>query len=459
MSFITKLMALVFSLLAFLTPAKNSNKWLLTDFPKYDGGVLSSSLYDAGSGREVDWKDSSDANNNYAQFVSKTGINELKAYTEKLEKNGFIKIYQNQVGYNYFYAFIKDDKQLYITFNAKLGEARIMDNSCSDRIDAFGYSFNGGQATTVYQYNFPYYDPDVCNDDTIYSRNGMCYIIRLSDGKLVVIDGGSTNQSAEENVRNLVAFMHEITGTQQGEKINVALWYGTHPHSDHILVFSKALHMFPDDFNIERFAYNYQSYSNCEYNHRADWYRQQTNEMFPEAKYLKIRTGMQWDIADAHFQVLCTHEEAVSAKTGVSEFEDANDCSSIVKITINGTSFMFTGDTDLLLQNTLLARYDSKTLHSDFMQGPHHMINTDEKLYKAVSPTYVLAPQSKLRTENYFGSYDAAKKAGVKKENFLFASEGTYGVTPLGSGKVDISLREADFVTYDGSDFEYNFNK
>lgn len=460
MSFITRILSIIFavyfSISAAFSSAK-SNKWLLNDFPSYDGGIKSTSLYDAGSGREVDWKDESDDNNNYVQFVSKTGITEVEKYLKKLEKNGYRKIFENQIEYNSFYCYMKADKQVYISFNSKLGEARIMDNSCSDRIDEFGYSLHGDQKSTVYQYNFPYYDPDVYNDDTIYSRNGMCYIIKLSDGKLVVIDGGSTNHSADENVRKMVSFMHELTGTQPGEKINIALWYGTHPHSDHILVFSKALQMYKDEFNIERLAYNYNSYSNCEYNHRADWFRQQTNEMFPKAKYLKIRSGMKWDISDAHFQVLCTHEEAVSAETGVSEFEDANDCSSIVKITINGTSFLFTGDTDTLLQNTLLGRYTEKTLHADVIQGPHHMINKVAKLYEAVQPTYVLASQSKLRTVNYFGSYQAAKDAGVKDENFLFASEGTYGITPLGGGKVEVSLRQPDYVPFDGSEFNYDF--
>lgn len=460
MTLITKMLSAILSLWfiisATFTPAKKPGNWQFTDIPEYKGGKVASVLYDAGSGREPDWKDASADNNNYVQFVSKTTLKELTAYTGTLEAEGFTKIFENKIEDNYFYAFIKGDRQLYISFNSKLREARIMDNSCSDRIDEFGYTEKGDLQTSVYQYNFPYYDAHVNTDDSIYSRNGMCYIIRLSDGRLVVIDGGSTNQSAEENIRNLVAFMHELTGTEAGEKINIALWYGTHPHSDHILVMSKALNMFPDEFNIERLAYNYQSYANCEYDHRADWYRQQTNMMFPDAKYMKIRSGMEWDLADAHFQVLCTHEESVSAVTGISEFEDANDCSSVVKITINGVSFLFTGDADLLLQNTLLSRYSDCTLHTDVLQGPHHMLNNVALIYFIGRPTYVFASQSKIRTTKDLLTYKSVKLAGIKDKNILYASEGTYGITPT-DGKVEISFRPADYVPFDHSDFSYNF--
>lgn len=447
--------AFIFSVSSLFSAGKN-NKWLLNDFPEFDGGVKSSALYDAGSGREPDWMDEDESNNNYMQAVYNVSHKRVRDYCDKLAKNGFEKIYENQVGYNLFYGFAKGEQQLYITFNIKLGEVRIMDNSCSDRIDEFGYCEAGDKTTAVFQYNFPYYDPDINNDDDIYARNGMCYVIRLSDNKLVVIDGGATNQASEENVKKFVAFLHEITGTQAGDKIDIAMWYGTHPHSDHILFFSKVLVRYPNEFNIERLAYNYQSYSNCEYNHRADWFRQQTNQMFPEAKYMKVRTGQKWNLADVSFNVICTHEETVDAKTGVLPATDANDCSSVLRIKINKTTFLFTGDTDTIMQDAMLKRYTESYLHSDVMQAPHHLINTVRKLYPAVAPEYLLAPQSKYRSENYLKAYTVAVET-VKPENIFYASQGTYCLVPNADGSILISHTAPDYTPFDGSDFSYDF--
>ena len=450
------ILAITFLFNALFCAEKWENKWQLNDFPAFSGGVKSSALYDAGSGREPNWKDSDANNKNYMQSAYYVTRGDVRSYLRKLERKGFKKTYERNVEYNSFYGFVKEDKQLYITYNEQLGEARIMDNSCSDRIDEFGYFTAGSGTAAVYQYNFPYYDPDIFNDDEIYSRNGMCYVIKLSDNKLVIIDGGSMSQSAEQNITNFVNFLHEITGTKQGEKINIAMWYGTHAHSDHILVFSKALLRYPDEFNIERLAYNYQSYSNCGYNHRADWFRQQTNEMFPDAKYMKVRTGQKWTLADAEFDVIITHEEVADARTGMLHVDDANECSSVLRVTLNGSTFFFAGDADIVLQDKILERYSEEYLRTDVMQAPHHMLNTDKELYSAVSPTYILAPQSKLRSENYLEAYTVATET-VKLENIFFASEGTYCMTPNGDGTMEITMREADYVPYDFSDFQYDF--
>lgn len=454
MKIISMLFALWFTLCTLVSPGKN-NPWLLTDFPAYDGGIKSATLYDAGSGREVDWLDESAENNHYVQGIYNTTTKELQAYLNKLEGEGFIRNYENHIEWNHFYSYTKGAQKLYISFSEKLGEVRVMDDAGSCEVADFGYTATGATEPAVFQFGFPYYDQDICTDDTIYSRNGMCYILRLSDNKLVIIDGGSIKQSSDKNVELFMNFLHEITGTKEDEKIQVAMWYGTHPHSDHITVFSKALELHKSEFALERLAYNYQSYSNVEYDHRADWLREQTNKLFPDARYMKIRSGEEWTLADTKFQVLCTNEEVMDIRTGLLPATDANDCSSVLKVTMNGSTFLFVGDLDLLLQKVLLQRY-TKTIRVDVLQGAHHMLNFDYLLYPAVHAKYILASQSKQRIMYHSPTYQLVRLT-TKAENILFASDGTYGLHPQGNGKLNITFSELQCVPYDGSVFDYDF--
>lgn len=454
--FVSLFMAVIFSMSA-ITAAGRSNKWQLDDFPEYKGGIKSDSLYDAGSGREPDWKDFSEENNNYAQFVSKTGISEFEKYLKKLENSGFIKIFENHIKYNQFYCYANGDKQLYISYNSRNGEARFMDNSCSDRIDQFGYKSVGDKQSSFWQFNLNYYDDRVVTDKERNANNGMLYAIRLSDNSLVVIDGGAIAQSSNANAAALNDFLHDITDTPAGEKVRIAMWYGTHGHSDHITLFSKLLLLYSSQYTIERLAYNYQSYSNVEYDHRVDWFREQTNRLYPDAKYLKVRSGMSWDISDAHFQVLCTHEDVADIKTAKIEAVDANDCTSVVKITLGGVKFLITGDTDELLMNTLLNKYESNSLKSDVIQGAHHMLNADVKLYETVKAKYLFAPQSSYRViDKNYRSYQTALNNGVSKDNVFFASLGSYGLVPV-NGKVTVQFKDPVCTPYDFSGIDYDF--
>ena len=54
---------------------------------------------------------------------------------------------------------------------------------------------------------------------------GMGYILVTENGKLIVIDGGSPNDTED-----FLALLEKNAG---GEKPVVALWVITHPHSDH----------------------------------------------------------------------------------------------------------------------------------------------------------------------------------------------------------------------------------
>ena len=72
------------------------------------------------------------------------------------------------------------------------------------------------------------------------SNVGTCYVYMLEDGRFVVIDGGS-GTSPVANIYNAMTALYKQaygkTHTQRGEKLHIAAWYLTHPHSDHAHTF------------------------------------------------------------------------------------------------------------------------------------------------------------------------------------------------------------------------------
>lgn len=446
---IKKLVSVITAIITLAGLFSHGGVWLLEDIPEYGSGAYSSALYDTGSGRENDWKGRND-NNSFMQGIKYTDKKNFDAYCEKLESEGYTKTFENSIEDNYYRGYSNGTKQIYTYYNDSLREARVTDDSCSDALDAFGYEYDPGAASEIYQYNFHFYDKNIKSDEELYARNGMMFIIKLADNKLVIIDGGAIKQSADENIEKFSSFIHEITGKGYDEKIDIAMWYGTHPHSDHISFFYKYLNLRAQEVNLERAMFNYQAYNNVEYDHRADYFRDLINEKFPEAKYIKCRSGYRFNLANLGFEVLYTHEDYVNVKDGSFKATDANDASSVLKITNAGKTFLFLGDSDMIVQKEMLKRFSSKTLHCDVMQGAHHMLNYLPLLYAEVRPCYVFASQSEERTTKTLASYYTLLKF-TPRSHFLFADKGIYSVIPE-NGKLTVNCRPFDSVPFDGSD-------
>ena len=311
----------------------------------------------------------------------------------------------------------------------------------------------------MYQFGFPYYDKKEHKNNDLYANNGMLYVIRLPDNKVVIIDGGQLKQATEANVNAFADFLHRITGTASGEKINVAMWYGTHAHSDHIVFMSRLIQEHRNELNIERFAYNYASYATLPYTHYADWFRQQVELNFPGAKYVKIRSGCEFTLSNVQFEVLMTHEDLISAETGAfpetADKDPLNICSSVLKVTSKGKTFLFPGDMDQLLADTFMKHYTADTVGADVLQGAHHMYNNLPTVYAAAAPSVVMAPQSKSYCTGSMKSYKTLLQY-TGADNFYFASEGTYGFTPTADG-IAVSFEPLVCTAYDGKDFSYDF--
>ncbi len=121
----------------------------------------------------------------------------------------------------------------------------MIDDCCNTvSLSDFGYGApaDGPAAQPgVYQFSYPYTDADH-PDESVYGNSGMMYIVLLSDGKVVIIDGGEYKHSTNRNTAELYRFLRELTGRDDSSPIEIAMWYCTHCHSDHMYLFNKLLH-------------------------------------------------------------------------------------------------------------------------------------------------------------------------------------------------------------------------
>lgn len=432
--------------------------WLIPDIPAYGGGVYTDTVYNTGTFQEKDFEN---AGTNYSlmQGVHDTDHNEILLNHIRYYFKGYKQIFYNKIG-KIEYRCYRNEKtgiQFYTMYNTSDNSLKIMDDSSSYPLDSFGYSCEPNGTTTVYQYNFSYFNYDDCNNGDIYANNGMMYIVKLADNKLMVIDGGATKQWANANVKKLLSFMHEITGTKPGEQIHIALWYGTHPHSDHVSVLYKLLFMNQKEFVVERAMFNFGAYDTLPYDQRADTFRGFLNNYHPDAKYVKCRAGYTCNIADVKLEVLMTHESLVDfSAEKLFPSAKVNDMTSVLKLTIAGKTFLFLGDMDKPLEKAIINLVPQDVLHADVVQAAHHLFNNLTYIYKTVQPEYAFAPQSMHHSVNSLPAYNTLTKY-VSAGNVMFEDQGTYGMRPSGDG-FEISFRPYDSSPYDNTKVSGNKN-
>ena len=277
--------------------------WLL-DAPSYEGGVLATSLYDAGTGLSQD-SAAADGERSYMMCISNTSQNEFIAYTEKLVRRGYVLDSENTMDAprysglvrqtNLYRQYRKDNKLLYVYFNAAIDQVRVIEDHASIPESEFEYSFgyNGDTPVDVCMYGMKYHpkglqfsdpggDPDTAN-------NGSFFIIRQADNSVILIDGGARRQVTDISVEGLWSFLHQITEKEENEPITVACWFVSHPHEDHYSLVYALLEKYHEQIDLQRVMFNFPNptaggQALYEFRGNIDCY-------FPNAKFLKCHTG------------------------------------------------------------------------------------------------------------------------------------------------------------------------
>ena len=190
---------------------------------------------------------------------------------------------------------------------------------------------------------------------------GDCEIIRLEDGRNILIDAG-TNEGEDELVKKIKDYGIE--------KFDVVI--ATHPHEDHIGGMDAVI----DNFDIGSVYMPDVVTTTKTFENLLDSI---------ENKNLKVKK------AKAGVSVI--NEENISmvfVAPNSDKYDDLNNYSAVLKFTYGKCSFLFTGDAEKLSEKEMLE--NSMDVSADVLKVGHHGSSTSsgKSFIEAVNPKYAI---------------------------------------------------------------------
>lgn len=243
--------------------------------------------------------------------------------------------------------------------------------------------------------------------DNTSADGGMGYVIRLTDGTFIVIDGGYRNDNRDaDNLYSILVANNPLEG-----KPVISAWFITHLHEDHWGCLEDFTKKYVNKITVNGFYYNFPSETIGDVSAQLATNRENDMKKWTGAKlYSKIHSGMLMGFAGATVEVLATHEDVRqsyyttnwmgSASLNSNDFDsDGNETSTVFRVNIAGQSIMFLADAEEAVSNAMLYTYTTDYLKADIMQMAHHGFDdtVSYELINAISPKVVLWPQDIIR--------------------------------------------------------------
>ncbi len=272
---------------------------------------------------------------------------------------------------------------------------------------------------------------------------GMSYVIRLGDGRFIIIDGG-WNFTADAQ-----SLMEVLQNGSEGKTPVIAAWIMTHAHCDHYRCFNRFAELFGDSVVVEKVMFDFpdaQSYPKEQYIRRKldikdEHFKIEDN--FSEFVHINLmcsniekygaktympHIGQIYKIGDAIVQFLSGIEDTADAKN-----EDSNAQSLVFRMELGTQLILFTADASFSAAK-LSARY-GEFLKADILQVPHHgfgsgSVEAQKEGYGFINPSVCMLPVSE---ENAFMRFDTY----VEGSRYLFLNQ---GIDELITGDVTTTL-------------------
>lgn len=219
------------------------------------------------------------------------------------------------------------------------------------------------------------------------SRQMMGYIIKTKKGKLIVIDGGTTNDT--QNLMNYIS--------QNENKVDY--WFITHAHDDHAGAFTQIA-------TNENITVNniYVSLNDLE------WYEKNEPQRAEFSKLLidtindeKIKKQVKSPKINEKIQIDELEVEILGIKNPEITENVGNEQSMVIKFNTGKTTFLILGDTGKQSSKKLLTNQKEK-LKSDIVQMSHHgQDGATKELYEQIQPKICLWPTPEWLWNNNAG--------------------------------------------------------
>ena len=379
----------------------------LCAMPVYEGGTFYS-YYNAGerlSGQNCD-----------EIIIKKTSLEEFENYKKKVVTEGYTLYTENNIADNHFATFTNSAYTLNAGFYKYDKSVRILIEPLAPAVGLESENVYKTVTTSqITMLGLEYY----ITSEKKYASNGQSFLIRLADGRFIVVDGGFGTASGINNfVNTLKEQSKEYTTTP-----TIAAWIITHGHGDHVGIIKQYAALNARGIKVEKILANFMAQSERErsvalkktsaYKNDSgfegwstgsgkadDAIRAAANTF--KAELHKVHVGQIYYIADAKMEILYTLESF-----GPNPCNAFNTTSIIIKMTFGGkTTYLSTGDATGNGMQTA-ARHFGNYLKSDIVQVAHHGYSTwgnssgTIEAYTKANATLVLWPQGTHAYKKY----------------------------------------------------------
>lgn len=377
--------------------------------------------------------------NRCIKLVDEVTVNDYTTYVGELLANGFSKYDETKMGQSQFTSLTNKTTFVSVAFTGEDNVLKVISEPLGDlypRKQDNNYTEKNMQSlfTGLKNQNRPIY-------------SGMGFIIRLSDGRFIIIDGGGGDYNHIDS-NNMLKVLKE-QAPKGTEKPVIAAWIFTHAHNDHIGAFNAFTIDFKDKVIIESFYYNFPPVKvirDKTTNFSHDEYYSQTSfldcvQKYPGAKFIRPHAGEKIYIGNAVIDVLFSYEHLFPFNLEDGTIGDFNATSLIFKINIGGQSMLITGDATndamYFVQNNF-----GSFAQSELLQMSHHGQFGSRNFYSLVNPTYAILPLSHVDT-NRMSKIDANRwLASSSKLRQVITFWGSNVTIPLPYNPTDAQIND-----------------
>ncbi len=219
------------------------------------------------------------------------------------------------------------------------------------------------------------------------------YVLRLSDGRFIVFDGGVAKYAS--TIYETVVAQNVLEG-----KPVIAAWYISHFHSDHIDSANEFMKNYYNDVEIQSFIYNLpgdyvyidkntaEGSNNVEDTNMRDrgfTMYERLAEFYPDTQIFVAHAGQQFRYGNIYIDILWTSENLYG-----KQMYDTNMSSVLISVTGKTGRMIMLGDQQEYGCAMMNAIYGS-TLECDLVHVAHHGYNGgDEDMYANMAAKYAI---------------------------------------------------------------------
>ena len=233
--------------------------WHLYTIPYYKGNEnirISPSAYNGGG--LITTPGTTSASGTKQATVARTNANEFGAYIDRLTEFGYSVISETTIESNRYVTLRDNENQIYAYFTPGRRTATIILEPLGVTTQEFSYTVTptANEGAEIYLYGLEMHPGGTVSAETdVYPNNGMLLVVKLADDSVIIVDGGNSSQMSGHSGATVAPmskfdeFLHEITGTPDGEKVRIACWFLTHAHNDHYGAFFTFLSNYSGDLS------------------------------------------------------------------------------------------------------------------------------------------------------------------------------------------------------------------